>query len=168
FDDPAGRVGIECTLLQVGSTVVHLPATYRGAPLEGAERYLMATTDHSALGKRWVYDACADPVAVKVLLGAALSGAVQEPMDVYDDGELVARREAKVTAKGTGSWKAAAAPHHLDGVTIRSLGASATVEAAGFALEISRVVGSHGAAGTEGIDVAWPGGSGRLVGVRHL
>src|SRR5215470_16245454 len=65
FDDPAGRVGIECTLLAFGSAVVHLPATYREAALEGAEDYLMGTTEHSVLGRRWVYDACADPVAVK-------------------------------------------------------------------------------------------------------
>ncbi|MFJ9393115.1 hypothetical protein ACIRON_30130 [Nocardioides sp. NPDC101246] len=167
FDDPAGRVGIECVLLAVGESVVHLPVSYREAPLDGAEDFLMATTEHSALGTRYVYDACADPVAVRALLAAALTGATQEPMDVYDQGRLVERRAAVVTAAGTGSWSPDAVPH-LDGVTIRSHGATPHIEAGGFTVTVKRVADGSEAEGDESIAVAWPGGSGALVAVTHI
>lgn len=169
YDDPAGKVGIECSVLSVGASIVHLPASYRGAPLEDADDYLMATTEHSVLGRRWVYDACADPVAVKVLLGAALCGAAQETMEIHERGKVVGHREPTVTARGTGTWKPAATPHRVDGVTIRTLGADAVVEAAGFAITIKRVVDGTVAPGDDAaLDVTWPEGSGRLLGVRHL
>ena len=166
FDDPAGRVGIECVLLEVGDSVVHLPVSYREAPLDGAEDFLMATTEHSALGTRYVYDACADPVAFRELLSAALTGAPQEPMDVYDQGRLVERRETVVTAAGTGSWSRHAVPH-FDGVTIRSHGAESRVEVGSFVVVVKRVVDGSDADGTESIQVTWPDGDAALVGVRH-
>ncbi|MFD7076240.1 hypothetical protein ACFV9G_18695 [Nocardioides sp. NPDC059952] len=166
FDDPAGKVGIECVLLEVGESVVHLPVSYREAPLAGAEDFLMATTEHSALGTRYVYDACADAVAVRALLAAALTGATQEPMDVYDQGRLVDRRETVVTATGTGSWSGNAVPH-FDGVTIRSHGAESRIETGSFVVVVKRVVDDSDADGAESIQVTWPGGAGSLVGVRH-
>ncbi|GGR60645.1 hypothetical protein J2S40_004451 [Nocardioides luteus] len=167
FDDPAGKVGIECVLLEVGDSVVHLPVSYRAAPLDGAEDFLMATTDHSALGKRYVYDACADAVAVRALLNAALTGARQEAMEVYDQGRFVERREAVVTATGTGAWDRHAVPH-FDGVTVRSHGADSRVEAGSFTVVVKRIVDGTDADGAESIQVAWPDGAGSLVGVRHL
>lgn len=78
FDDPDGEVGIEVLLLMdtSGATPVlfQVPLTYRGAPLEGAERALVGTTEHSALGTRWVYDGCHDPVFVTALLETILTG----------------------------------------------------------------------------------------------
>ena len=63
FDDPAGEVGMEAFLLKAGDgSVLHVPLTYRGAPLAGAEEFLIATTEHSVLGRRWVYDGCGDPL----------------------------------------------------------------------------------------------------------
>jgi hypothetical protein len=63
FDDPAGVVGIEAFLLQArDGSVFHVPLTYRGAPLAGAEEFLIGTAEHSVLGTRWVYDGCGDPV----------------------------------------------------------------------------------------------------------
>ena len=38
-----------------------VPLTYRGAPLAGGEADLVGTTEHSALGTRWVYDAWRRP-----------------------------------------------------------------------------------------------------------
>lgn len=66
LDDPAGEVGIE-TLLVVDTSgdlpvVYQVPLTYRGAPLPGAEEALVGTTEHSVLGRRWVYDGPRDPV----------------------------------------------------------------------------------------------------------
>ncbi|MDQ1651477.1 MAG: hypothetical protein QOI35_677, partial [Cryptosporangiaceae bacterium] len=61
FDDPAGAVGIETILVRAGDRPVYqVPLTYRDAPLAGADRWLLGTTDHSVLGQRWVYDGCGD------------------------------------------------------------------------------------------------------------
>lgn len=62
FVDPAGEVGIQVMLVTSGGVLYHVPVTYRGAPLEGAEAALIGTMDHSVLGKRWTYDALVDPV----------------------------------------------------------------------------------------------------------
>ncbi|MFE9201688.1 hypothetical protein [Micromonospora sp. NPDC007230] len=75
FDDPAGEVGIETLLVRVGDgPVLQVPLTYRGAPLPGADAWLVGTTEHSVLGPRWVYDACADPVYPPALAAAVLTG----------------------------------------------------------------------------------------------
>ncbi|MEV6305919.1 hypothetical protein AB0M02_41355 [Actinoplanes sp. NPDC051861] len=63
FDDPDGEVGIETMLVRAGEgPALHVPLTYRAAPLEGGEAFLVGTTQHSVLGERWVYDATGDPV----------------------------------------------------------------------------------------------------------
>lgn len=66
FVDPAGEVGIESFLLDCGGTTVHLPLTYRAAPLDGAT--LIGTMEHSELGTRYTYDGRSDPVYVTELL----------------------------------------------------------------------------------------------------
>ncbi|MFE9693313.1 hypothetical protein [Micromonospora sp. NPDC005806] len=91
FDDPAGEVGIETMLVRVGDgPVLQVPLTYRGAPLAGADRWLVGTTEHSVLGPRWVYDACGDPVYPPAL-AAALAGAGQAEEYFEVDG----RREVR-------------------------------------------------------------------------
>ncbi|TDC40623.1 hypothetical protein E1211_00490 [Micromonospora sp. 15K316] len=78
FDDPAGEVGIETLLVRAGAGPVHqVPLTYRGAPLDAARRWLVGTCEHSVLGRRWVYDACGDPVYAAALARAVLTGAGQ-------------------------------------------------------------------------------------------
>ena len=62
FVDPDGEVGMEAFLLTDGTRTFHVPVTYRGAELEGAAESLVGTMEHSVLGRRWVYDAPADPV----------------------------------------------------------------------------------------------------------
>ena len=64
FVDPDGEVGMESFLLSDGSQTYHVPVTYRGAELSDAADALVGTTEHSVLGRRWVYDAPADPVYV--------------------------------------------------------------------------------------------------------
>lgn len=64
FVDPDGEVGMESFLLADGERTFHVPVTYRGAELPGAEDHLVGTLEHSVLGPRWVYDASADPVYV--------------------------------------------------------------------------------------------------------
>src|SRR5688500_7529300 len=82
FDDPAGEVGIETMILRVvDGPLLHVPLTYRGAPLAGAEPWLVGTTEHSVLGTRWVYDAPGDPVYAAQLaevIRAAGQEAVEE------------------------------------------------------------------------------------------
>jgi len=78
FDDPAGQVGIEASLIRSGDgTVFHVPLTYRDAPLPGAEAFLVGTAEHSVLGQRWVYDGCGDPVAMTAFATAILTGGTQ-------------------------------------------------------------------------------------------
>ncbi|TCI96318.1 hypothetical protein [Aeromicrobium sp. IC_218] len=78
FDDPDGEVGMETFLLRGGDgPLVQVPLTYRAAPLEGAEAALVGTMEHSVLGPRWVYDACADPVHMRVL-ATTIAGAGRE------------------------------------------------------------------------------------------
>lgn len=64
FVDPEGEVGMESFLLTDGTQTLHVPVTYRGAELPGAEDSLVGTLEHSVLGPRWVYEAAADPVYV--------------------------------------------------------------------------------------------------------
>ncbi|MET3860659.1 hypothetical protein ABIE38_001581 [Dietzia sp. 2505] len=64
FVDPDGEVGMEAFLVSDGARTFHVPVTYRGAELPGAQDALVGTLEHSVLGRRWVYDAPADPVYV--------------------------------------------------------------------------------------------------------
>ncbi|QOC91779.1 CG0192-related protein [Micromonospora craniellae] len=78
FDDPAGEVGIETLLVRAGGGPVHqVPLTYRGAPRDGAQEWLIGTMEHSVLGRRWIYDACGDPVYASALARAVLADAGQ-------------------------------------------------------------------------------------------
>jgi Maltokinase N-terminal cap domain len=77
LDDPAGEVGIEFAFVLDGAEVTYqVPMTYRGAPLPDAEEGLIGTSEHGVLGRRWIYDAAHDPVAVRQLL-AFLAGEAQ-------------------------------------------------------------------------------------------
>ncbi|MBQ1033655.1 CG0192-related protein [Micromonospora sp. SD19] len=92
FDDPAGEVGIETMLVAAADGPVHqVPLTYRATPLDGAEQWLVGTTEHSALGRRWVYDGCADPVYAAALAHAILTGGGQAEQYFEVDG----RREVR-------------------------------------------------------------------------
>jgi Maltokinase N-terminal cap domain len=73
LDDPRGEVGIEFMVVSDGSLFYHVPLTYRGAPLDGADHALIGTAEHGVLGRRWVYDGTHDPVLVTQLL-ALLQG----------------------------------------------------------------------------------------------
>jgi hypothetical protein len=97
FDDPAGEVGIEALLVSRAGAVFHLPVTYRGAPLDGAEAHLIATMEHSVLGNRWVYAAAGDPVAL-ACYGAALAGRQEQAsLELWDGNAIVGQRPHTVT-----------------------------------------------------------------------
>lgn len=101
FDDPAGEVGIETHLVRADGPVLQVPLTYRGAPLAGADPWLLTTMEHSVLGRRWIYDATGDPVYVATLAAAILGGgAGAEEVVESDDGPRP--RAATVTVQGSG------------------------------------------------------------------
>lgn len=80
LDDPDGEVGMEMILVlddaQETPVLYHVPLSYRGAPLEGAEDFLLGTSEHGVLGTRWIYDAAGDPVW-RAQVQALVAGDVQ-------------------------------------------------------------------------------------------
>jgi len=103
FDDPAGAVGIETMLVRAGEGAVHqVPLTYRGARLDGCDDWLIGTADHSVLGRRWVYDACGDPVYAAALASAILAGTGQAEQFLEVDGRLE-RRELSMIVAASGA-----------------------------------------------------------------
>lgn len=102
FDDPDGEVGLETHLVSHGGKVYQVPLSYRGSELPGAEDSLLGTMEHSVLGTRWVYDACADPVYVTALATAILTGQREAEQFVDVDGVLEPRKSS-VEAKGSGT-----------------------------------------------------------------
>jgi hypothetical protein len=106
FDDPGGAVGIETILVRAGDgPISQVPLTYRGAPLDGGDEWLVGTAEHSVLGQRWVYDACGDPVYAAVLTRAILGDTDQAELLLDVDGRLV-RREPTMTITRSGAQPA--------------------------------------------------------------
>lgn len=101
FDDPAGEVGIESHLLDVDGVLVHVPLTYRGAPLPGAEEWLVGTMEHSVLGTRWVYDGPGDPVYRDEVTRVVREAGTQVRMFV-ETPEGPVEREPTMQVRGSG------------------------------------------------------------------
>ncbi|CAI9405431.1 CG0192-related protein [Aestuariimicrobium sp. T2.26MG-19.2B] len=97
FVDPEGEVGIETFLVRSHGAIYHVPFTYRGAPLKGADRWLVGTMQHSVLGERFIYDAPGDPVYQVELTRLISEGDTQAELEL--DGEPL---EHRATAQG--SW----------------------------------------------------------------
>jgi Maltokinase N-terminal cap domain len=165
FDDPAGEVGLEGFLLGADDgTVLHVPLTYRGAPLDGGDEFLVGTTDHSVLGKRWVYDACGDPVWAGTLVNAVLNGGSEADLLIEIDG-VMQERDKSVRVHGTGS-EGIDVPL-ISEVSARDDGDSTLVEAGPFDLVVVRRVGAE-VAGDETLVGSWEGvPSAVLAGVRR-
>ncbi|WP_433527045.1 maltokinase N-terminal cap-like domain-containing protein [Nocardia pseudovaccinii] len=109
LDDPAGAVGIEFVLVNDDagpeSIAYHVPLTYRGAPLDGADDALVGTSMHGVLGQRWIYDATRDPVAIAQIV-ALLAGQAQpqaQGMSDTPDPSVVSVGEFPFTATQFGS-----------------------------------------------------------------
>jgi maltokinase-like protein len=115
LDDPQGRVGIEFLVATDDSgerpVSYHVPLTYRGAPLEGAEDALIGTSEHGVLGTRWIYDGTHDPVLVAELLALLQGRAEPQAQSLTDtpDPSVVVR------FTGTGLVTAPAATSVADG-----------------------------------------------------
>jgi hypothetical protein len=140
LDDPAGEVGLEGVILRSadGTVVVHVPLTYRSAPLEGAGQHLVGTAEHSVLGTRWVYDGTGDPLFLATLADTIVGGGTGAEQYFVVDGRRVPR-EPRVTVRGSGC-------------------------AAGE-VEVVRVVGEP-VEGDGVLTGSWEGGSGVLAVVR--
>lgn len=167
FDDPAGEVGLEAHLVECADgTVLHVPLTYRAAPLAGAESALVGTLEHSVLGTRWVYDGCADPVWVAALARSVLAGTPQAEELVDVDGDLVPREP---TARVTGTGLDADPELPADAPLTPSDQGPATVLRAGeIELFVVRVVGT-GADGDHVLTGTWTtGGPATLAAVRTV
>lgn len=92
FDDPAGAVGIETLLVRVGDgPIFQVPLTYRDAPLSDGDDWLLGTSEHSVLGKRWIYDGAHDPCYATTLASAILGNAGQAEQFVQVDDRLEPR-----------------------------------------------------------------------------
>lgn len=111
LDDPRGEVGIEFMVVTDESgerpVTYHVPLTYRGAPVGGAEDALLGTTEHGVLGTRWIYDGTHDPVMVAELLALlqdraepqaqSLSDTPDPSVAVHFEGTGVVTAPAKTT-----------------------------------------------------------------------
>ncbi|GGG02186.1 hypothetical protein GCM10007304_15200 [Rhodococcoides trifolii] len=102
FDDPDGEVGLEAHLLEsADGRILHVPVTYRNAPLQGFDSAFVTTMQHSVLGERWVYDGGADPVFLRAFASTIVSGGVQADFDVQtDDGTVPRQLTTFVTGSG--------------------------------------------------------------------
>ncbi|MEE6311599.1 hypothetical protein V1634_32720 [Plantactinospora veratri] len=113
FDDPDGAVGIETMLVRSGDGPVHqVPLTYRAAPLPGGDDWLIGTTEHSVLGRRWVYDACGDPVYASALAAAIVTGSGQAEEFFEVDGVREVRPPS-MTVTGSGTPGSTVPPVHV-------------------------------------------------------
>lgn len=155
FDDPAGEVGVETYLVHVGDgPVLHVPLTYRGAPLAGADDFLVTEMEHSVLGRRWVYDAAGDPVYADVLRRAIATGGHEAALVSAEGSDA-----PPVLGTAVGSGSAASSPT-VQTVSPVTEGALTTIGD----LTILRVVGTPLPEG-ETLTATWDGGDPAVVAV---
>ncbi|TFD52291.1 hypothetical protein E3T55_06725 [Cryobacterium frigoriphilum] len=161
FDDPDGEVGIETLLVRAGAgPLLQVALTYRGAPLPGADAWLIGTMSHSVLGERWVYDAVGDPVYLAAVSTAACTGGRHAEQYLERDGERVPI-EPTAEVAGSGPAGTTVPPvgspivmHHESGVTVATAGSLRVVLMRN--LEAS-VVSSEPAAHTATLSGSWSG-----------
>ncbi|CCG04127.1 maltokinase N-terminal cap-like domain-containing protein [Blastococcus saxobsidens] len=162
LDDPAGEVGLEFIVVTDGpqgqETTYFVPVSYRGAPLAGAEGGLLGTSEHGVLGRRWVYDAAHDPVAVAQLLAFLRGAAEAQHQDDSDtpDPSVTRRWTGGAAPTSTGPLQVA---HTAPGRTTVALGS-------GHAVELVRLLQAGDGATGEGIgsiEAGWTGPEGTVV-----
>jgi hypothetical protein len=150
FDDPAGEVGVEAILVSRGDVRLHVPMTYRGAPLDGADGHLITTMHHSVLGERWIYDAIADPVAVGCFVRALRGEQQVADMELWDGDTLLGRRESAVRVRPEPA-RPGPAPAGV-----------AVVEVDDIELRVARLIDSE-LSGSRQLIAEWPDGRGAVA-----
>ncbi|GIE95060.1 CG0192-related protein [Paractinoplanes rishiriensis] len=153
FDDPDGEVGIEMLVVRAtDGPLLHVPLTYRGAPLDEADYYLIGTLEHSVLGTRWVYDAVGDPVYLACLATAINTGGTEA--EEYIEGDAgPQRRDPLMSVRGTG-WAEAPKP---TGQLVRVQDGDPAVAVTTTArIEVRRVLTAEPAAGPLALTGTWP------------
>ncbi|WP_426592551.1 CG0192-related protein [Cellulomonas sp. McL0617] len=158
FDDPDGEVGIEThVVVTAGGHLLQIPLTYRGAPLVGADPFLVCTMEHSVLGRRWIYDATGDPVYAQVL-ASVLSGRAAQA-DEYVEG-VDAPREPSVRVTSGGTSGRDLRPDDTD-VSAAWDASTTVVEAGGLRIVLCRRLAVQGAAAAHELTLTgtWSGGS---------
>jgi hypothetical protein len=155
FDDPAGEVGVEIFLVRTpDGPLIQAPMTYRAAPLDGAEAWLIGTCEHSVLGTRWVYDAVADPVFVATAAEAIRTGGHEAP-EFFDTPDGPVAREPLMTLRGSGSQ----APGTPAEIIRLDDGDPAVVLTNVGELSVSRLPRATPPDAALTLTAAWPGGS---------
>ena len=153
FDDPAGRVGMETHLVRSGGEVLQVPLTYRDEPNEDAKDSLVGEMEHSALGRRWVYDGLGDPQFLVMLAAVSLTGQGEAlGMVVYDGDWFIAPSHVRITGGGWTQERVSVdnfAPTGSDSNT-------ATFANDGFSLTFHRRI-TPGPQPTIGLRATWPG-----------
>ncbi|QGN49635.1 CG0192-related protein [Micromonospora sp. WMMD558] len=159
FDDPAGEVGVETLLVRAGSgPVLQVPLTYRAAPLDGGDEWLVGTTEHSVLGRRWVYDGCGDPVHAGVLASVLRgdSGQAEEYFEV--DGVREVRAPLMtVTARPGADVPAVGAVRRVEG------GDPTVIVTDTVDLAVVRRPGVDAGSAGATLNGTWPGGPGSVA-----
>lgn len=134
FDDPDGEVGLETHLVATAAGhLLQVPLTYRGAPLAGAEPFLICTMEHSVLGRRWIYDAAGDPVYARVLASVLLGGAGQAE-ELVEGADAPREPSVRVTGSGTASGEVPP----VDDVRTSSDGSTTLLEAGSLRIVVRR------------------------------
>ncbi|MEV8339101.1 hypothetical protein [Leucobacter sp. NPDC077196] len=165
FDDTEGEVGLEGHVFTAGDdTVYHVPLSYRGAPLEDGDDFVVGTMEHGVLGTRWAYDAIGDPVFRAVLAGAIARGETGSREYSQDAEGNTAEREPSVRVRGAGA--AAELVPELAAVRVSAEGTASIAETEFALLAVHRVVvvdAGDDPAGTLSLRGEWPGAVGALL-----
>jgi hypothetical protein len=153
FDDPEGQVGLEVHLVRHDGVLLHVPLSYRGAPLPGADDHVVSTVQHSVLGERWVYDGLHDPVLTRMLAAAAMTGCGQAVGMVEHEGRwLVVPPPLRLAG---GGWSSERVP--VDGFALEAeAGDWAVLRNDRFDLRVARRP-LPGVKPPIGLTATWPG-----------
>ena len=161
FDDPDGEVGIEAHLVRgADGRLLHVPLTYRGAPAPGQEAHLVGTLQHLVLGRRWVYDACGDPVAVAAYLQAVVTGGTGVEEQVVTDAGFAPRA---TDAAVTGSGAAGLDVGPLDGLSVADAGTATSIRTEPLILVVHRVLDPTAAPAGPALTGTWAGQASPVV-----
>jgi hypothetical protein len=155
FDDPAGEVGVETHFVSAGDgPVIQIPLTYRGAPRPDSDDWLITTMDHSVLGKRWVYNACSDPVYVAELVRAILTGGTQvEQFRKTPDGLVLF--EPTATVQGSGA-EGTPVPT-IDSVDTVLEGSGTVIQAGGLEIVVRHLLTAQSDVDERSLSGSWSG-----------